>query len=212
VTESEPSRSGDLRGPRSRVVAAWHVADQFGSGRVIRVCAYVDNPLAIGAPLALFIMGRPSRLLKVVFDAPAVLYRIGLGWMLGKRIVAVTHRGRKTGELRETVLEVLLFDPVSKESVVVSAYGTRADWYRNLRIQSALRVRTGWMDYVPEQRFLTAEETREAAIEFSRRHPWEVKLVPRVLPAIGAAVPKHSDSDPVDLLASLPMVSFRPKA
>ena len=126
-------------------------------------------------------MSRPSRLLKVVFDAPAVLYRIGLGRMLGKRIVAVTHRGRKTGQLRETVLEVILFDPANKESVVVSAYGTRADWYRNLQVQPALRVRTGRMDYVPEQRFLTAEETREAAIEFSRRHPWEVTLVPRVL-------------------------------
>ena len=164
-----------------------------------------------GAPLALFIMGRPSRLLKVVFDAPAVLYRIGLGWMLGKRILAVTHSGRKTGQLRETVLEVLLFDPDNKESVVVSAYGTRADWYRNLLVQPALRVRTGRMDYVPEQRFLTAEESRETVIEFARRHPWEARLVPRVLPAIGAAVPKHSDSDPVDLLAPLPMVAFRPK-
>jgi hypothetical protein len=34
--------------------------------------------------------------------------------------------------------------------------------------------------------------------------------MPRVLPAIGAAVPKDSDSDPVDLMASLPMVAFRP--
>ena len=156
-------------------------------------------------------MSRPSRLLKAVFAAPAVLYRIGLGWMLGKRILALTHRGRKSGKLRETVLEVLLFDPDSKESVVVSAYGSDADWYRNLRVQPALRVRTGRMDYVPEQRFLTADEAREAAIEFSRRHRWETRLVPRVLPAIGAAVPKHSDSDPVDLLASLPMVAFRPQ-
>ena len=156
-------------------------------------------------------MGSPSRLLKVVFDAPTVLYRMRLGWMLGKRIVAVTHRGRKTGRLRETVLEVLLFEPEDKESVVVSAYGTRADWYRNILVQPALRVRTGRMDYVPEQRLLTADETREAAIEFCRRHPWEARLVPKVLPAIGAAIPKHADSDPVDLLASLPMVAFRPK-
>lgn len=140
-----------------------------------------------------------------------MLYRVGLGRVLGKRIVAVTHRGRKTGKLRETVLEVLLFDPETKESVVVSAYGAGADWYRNLLVQPALRIRTGGMDYVPEQRFLTADETREAAIEFSRRHPWEVRLVPKVLPAIGAAVPEHSDSDAVDLLASLPMVAFRPK-
>jgi deazaflavin-dependent oxidoreductase (nitroreductase family) len=157
-------------------------------------------------------MARPSRLLKVVFDVPTVLYRMGLGWMLGKRVLALTHRGRKTGKLRETVLEVLTFDPDNKESVVVSAYGTGADWYRNLRVQPALRVRTGRMGYVPEQRFLTVDEAREAAIEFSRRHPWETRLVSRVLPAIDAAVPKHSDSDPVDLLASLPMVALRPQS
>lgn len=175
-----------------------------------RVRSKPRNPSAT-ACLALFIVGRPSRLLKVVFDAPAALYRIGFGWILGKRILALTHRGRKSGQLRETVLEVLLFDPDNKESVVASAYGTGADWYRNLRLEPALRVRTGRMDYVPEQRFLTPEETRGAALEFSRRHPWEVRLVPKVLPAIGAAVPKNSDSDPVDLLASLPMVAFRPK-
>jgi deazaflavin-dependent oxidoreductase (nitroreductase family) len=155
-------------------------------------------------------MAGPSRLLKVFFRAPAFMYRLGLGRMLGKRFVAVTHRGRKSGQLRETVLEVLVFDPDDKETVVVSAYGTRADWYRNLRAQPALRVRTGGMDYVPEQRFLTADEAREAAAEFARHHRWEAKLMPRVLPAIGAAVPKDSDSDPVDLMASLPMVAFRP--
>jgi hypothetical protein len=73
-------------------------------------------------------MAGPSRLLKVFFRAPAFMYRLGLGRMLGKRFVAVTHRGRKSGQLRETVLEVLVFDPDDKETVVVSAYGTRAEW------------------------------------------------------------------------------------
>lgn len=106
---------------------------------------------------------------------------------------------------------MLFFDRDTSESVVVSAYGAGADWYRNLQARPALRVRTGLMSYVPRQRFLTPEESREAALEFSRRHPSEVRLVPKVLPAIGAAVPKSSDQHPVDLLASLPMVAFRPR-
>jgi len=169
-----------------------------------------DGPARSWRPNVL-VVSRPSRSLKAVFDAPVVLYRIGLGWMLGKRFLAVTHRGRKTGRLRETVLEVLVFDPDNEESVVVSAYGTRADWYRNLKAQPALKVRTGRMSYVPEQRFLTPEQSREAVVRFSHRHPWEMKLVPRVLPAIGGAVPPDADLDPVDMLASLPMVAFRPK-
>lgn len=153
-------------------------------------------------------MSRPSPLLRFAFKAPAYLYRIGLGRLLGRRFLSVTHSGRKSGRLYDTVLEVAIFDPATKESVVVSAYGTGADWYRNLQQRPAVRVRTGRMDYVPEHRFLTEEEASHAAARFCRDHPWEAKLAPRVLPAIGAAAP--GSSDPVAMLASLPMVGFRP--
>ncbi len=154
-------------------------------------------------------MARPSPLLQWFFKAPGRLYRMGLGPMLGRRFLAVTHRGRKSGKLYDTVLEVAVFDPATRESTVVSAYGTGADWFRNLQAAPAVRVRTGRMDYVPEHRILTEEEAINAAARFCRDHPWEAKLAPRVLPAIGAVAP--GSSDPVAMLASLPMVAFRPK-
>ncbi len=153
---------------------------------------------------------RPSRFLKAVFDAPSWLYRIGLGPLLGKRVLALTHRGRKSGKLHRTILEVALYDRESGESVVASAYGSRADWYRNIAAAPALRVQTGWKDYTPVQRFLTADEAKEAAARFCRDHPWEAKLVPRVLPAIGAAIPDDPTLTPAELLGALPMVAFRP--
>lgn len=36
--------------------------------------------------------------------------------------------------------------------------------------------------------------------------------MPRVLPAIGAALPLDPDLEPVGQLATLPMVAFRPKS
>lgn len=154
---------------------------------------------------------RLSRLLKLVFDAPSLLYRMGLGRLLGRRFLALTHRGRKSGQSHQTVLEVMFFDRDTKESVVVSAYGSSADWYRNLKTEPALRVQTGWMDYTPEQRFLTPQEARDAAERFCGEHPWEARMIPRVLPAIGAAVPPDSELAPAELLALLPMIAFRPK-
>ena len=50
-----------------------------------------------------------------------------------------------------------VFDPATEESVAVSAYGTDADWYRNLQAAPAVRVRTGRIDYPPEHHFLTPE-------------------------------------------------------
>jgi deazaflavin-dependent oxidoreductase (nitroreductase family) len=138
------------------------------------------------------------------------MYRTGFGRLLGRRFLSVTHRGRKSGNDYETVLEVVIFDPATKESVVVSAYGGNADWYRNLVASPALRVRTGRWDYSPQQRFLTPEEAREVAEEFCIRHPWEARVVRKVFSAIGADVEDTSDS-PIDLLAQLPMVAFRPK-
>jgi deazaflavin-dependent oxidoreductase (nitroreductase family) len=151
----------------------------------------------------------PSALLRRLFKGPTWLYRGHLGWLLGRRFLEVTHRGRKSGRVYHTVLEVVRHDRATKESIVVSAYGTRADWYRNLQVQPAVRVRTGTLDYLPRQHFLTAEEGRAEAVRFLRNHHFEARLMPGVLRRMGA-VPESAPSDPADLVASLPMVAFRP--
>jgi deazaflavin-dependent oxidoreductase (nitroreductase family) len=157
-------------------------------------------------------MRRPSGFLKKFFDAPTWLYRHGLGWILGRRILELTHIGRNSGQTRHTVLEVALHDKKTRESVVVSAFGPRADWYRNIETAPATRIRTGRLDYEPEQRFLTPEERREAAATFCRDHRLEARMVNRVLPAIGADMPDVASDDPAEILATFPMVAFRPKS
>ena len=42
-----------------------------------------------------------------LFRAPVYLYRWHLGWMLGHRLLLLTHIGRRTGLRRQTVLEVV---------------------------------------------------------------------------------------------------------
>jgi deazaflavin-dependent oxidoreductase (nitroreductase family) len=157
-------------------------------------------------------MRRPSGFLKTFFAAPSWFYRHDLGWMLGRRFLELTHVGRKSGQQRHTVLEVALHDKQTLESVVVSAYGTHADWYRNIEAAPAVRVKTGRLDYEPEQRFLTPEQQREAAEAFCRDHRLEARMVNKVLPAIGADMPDDAGTDPAEVLATFPMVAFRPKS
>ncbi len=160
-------------------------------------------------PLGVAQHQRISPVLKALFNAPGWLFRRRLGWLLGPRFLALTHLGRKTGAQRITVLEVAVHDPATLESIVVSAYGAEADWYRNIQANPALRVQSGRLDYRPVQRFLSAGEAREAAVRFCAEHPWEARLAPRVLPAIGAVV--GDGDDPAEMLASLPMVAFQPE-
>jgi deazaflavin-dependent oxidoreductase (nitroreductase family) len=102
---------------------------------------------------------------------PIYLYRLDLGRLLGHRFLLLVHRGRKSGLPRETVLEVLLHDPATRESVALSAWGEESDWYRNVGATPALEVRTGGRRYVPEQRFLDPEENHAVVSDYGRRHP-----------------------------------------
>lgn len=152
----------------------------------------------------------PSPLLARLLRAPDWLYRLHLGWILGKRFLALTHRGRSSGRAHRTVLEVISYDRRTNESVVASAWGTSADWYHNLMAEPALRVQTGGLDYVPQQRFLDSQERATTASRFCRERPWEAKLMPRVLTSIGAPVLDGTETDAQELLSALPMVAFRP--
>ena len=64
---------------------------------------------------------QPAGALRLAFRLPIYLYRLDLGWMLGHRFLLFVHLGRKSGLLRETVLEVLLHDPAARQSVVSAA-------------------------------------------------------------------------------------------
>ncbi len=63
--------------------------------------------------------------------APIVLFRSGLGFLAGGRLLLLGHRGRSTGEARYVVLEVT-DRPAPGSWVVVAGLGPRSQWYRNV--------------------------------------------------------------------------------
>lgn len=113
---------------------------------------------------------RPRGLLKWAFNLPRGLYRLHLGWVLGHHFLLLTHVGRTSGKPHETVLEVAHYDPRTHESVVLSAYGDRSDWYRNIQAHAALQVRTSDECYRPQQRRLAPDETYTVLAAYRRRY------------------------------------------
>src|SRR5690348_16419167 len=114
---------------------------------------------------------KPKGLLKLAFRLPRYLYRWHLGWVLGHRCLMITHRGRKTGRLRQTVLEVVSYNPSTQECIVMSGYGTQSDWYRNIQVYPAIEVQVGRQRYKPQQRWLEAQETQARLEAYQRDHP-----------------------------------------
>jgi deazaflavin-dependent oxidoreductase (nitroreductase family) len=117
----------------------------------------------------------------MAFRLPIHLYRLNLGWLLGHRILLLTHRGRKSGCIYRTPLEVIRHDPTTGENFVVSAWGEEADWYRNLKANPTVEIRTRRKRYVPEQRFLSPEEVYAEIASYKRRYPLLARILPRWL-------------------------------
>jgi deazaflavin-dependent oxidoreductase (nitroreductase family) len=149
---------------------------------------------------------KPAGALRLAFRLPIYLYRLDLGWLLGHRFLLLVHRGRKTGLLHQTVLEVVLYDPSRRESVVLSAWGEEADWYRNLQKCPAIEIRTGRESYEPLQRFPSPEEAHAALASYERRHHWAALMLGRLLgyPLGGSEAARWAFAESVRLVAFRP--------
>lgn len=103
--------------------------------------------------------------------SPIALYRAGLGFLFGTRLLMLEHRGRATGARRFVVLEVV-DRPVPGEYVVVAGFGERAQWYRNVLADPAVRVSCGPRRGVPASAVpMTDEESAAALRDYAERHP-----------------------------------------
>ncbi|HEU4528745.1 MAG TPA: nitroreductase family deazaflavin-dependent oxidoreductase [Actinomycetota bacterium] len=149
---------------------------------------------------------RPGRLALAFMRVPRPLYHRGWGWMLDHIFLLIAHQGRKTGKRRETVAMALAYDPGTREAVVCSAWGPNTEWIRNLRAHPALEIQIGRESYVPEQRFLSEDESVAVAVEFRRRHPWRVRLFAAIL----GWGDLSSETAVREFVRTRPFVSFRP--
>lgn len=91
--------------------------------------------------------------MRALARAPIYLYHLGLGGLLGERFLLLVHKGRMTGLKREVALELVRHDREENFYVVVSGWGDKADWCRNIvadpRVE--IQVRGTRMHAVAEQ-------------------------------------------------------------
>jgi deazaflavin-dependent oxidoreductase (nitroreductase family) len=157
--------------------------------------------------------GQPAPLppwLKQVYAAPNRLYERGLGRVFGHRFVRIEHVGRRTGCTHHTVVEVLHYDPVTGEAVVMAGYGPSADWVRNLEAAGGARLDFGRGARPAAYRVLDVDEAIETYADYERRH----RLIrPGVRATLTSLLGWRFDgsADARRRLAEqLPMIAFRP--
>jgi len=152
----------------------------------------------------------PTGLLRILLRAPILLYRAHLGRLLGRRVLLLVHTGRRTGIRRETVLEVVHYDPASRESIVTAGWGRRTQWLHNVEAGLATEVRTGPDRYVPAFRVLPVDEAERVFAAYEREHR---RIAPVVRMVVSRLVGWRYDGTPAArrrVVEQLALVGFRP--
>ncbi|MEV4333513.1 nitroreductase family deazaflavin-dependent oxidoreductase [Streptomyces sp. NPDC049597] len=113
----------------------------------------------------------PTGWRRLVARLPVHLYRIGLGPLLGPRLLLLLHTGRKTGATHTVVLEVVAHDPRSPAWTVASGFGPTAEWYRNLHATPKVTIQYGRRYHAVTADFLPEEEGGRIMVEYASAHP-----------------------------------------
>ena len=148
--------------------------------------------------------------LRRVFAAPDALYRHGMGRVLGRRFLQLTHVGRRSGAEHTVVLEVVRYDRDTGEAVVVSGFGEGAQWLRNLRANEDARISFGRTPRRAKVRFLEPDEAVDVMTGYERRYGILRPLLRRTLTLLVGFEYRGTDEDRRRLVERLPLVAFRP--
>jgi deazaflavin-dependent oxidoreductase (nitroreductase family) len=81
-----------------------------------------------------------KRFYKLTKKPPQLAYALGLGPIIGRKVLLLTTTGRKTGLPRVTPLQ---YEEIDGCYYLGSAMGTESDWYKNLVANPRVEVRVG---------------------------------------------------------------------
>lgn len=133
------------------------------------------------------------------------LYALGLGPLVGRFVLLLTTRGRRTGLPRVTPLQ---YEEIEGDFVVGSSRGTRADWYRNILADPHVRLRVGSRSFrALAEPCADPDRIADFLAYRLKRHP---RIIGAILRAEGLpATPSRKDLEAY--AARLAMVTLHPE-
>lgn len=148
--------------------------------------------------------GSPTGLQRALFRAPIPMYRAGLGFLLGKRLLMLEHVGRRSGETRRTVLEVVADH--ENALYVAAAWGARAQWLANVEANPAVVVYHGSHRYSTAAEVIGVDEARALMMDYASAHPGLLRRLAAFMIDDPAATPEEQADQ---IAATVPMVRLR---
>jgi deazaflavin-dependent oxidoreductase (nitroreductase family) len=148
--------------------------------------------------------GKPTGIWKWFLHAPTWLYRLHLGFLMGSRMLMIEHRGRKSGTLYRTVLEVAGRGDGDDTYIVTSGTGHGADWYRNIQSGGVDAVWIGSRRHAATIRYLDSDEGARVFATYEVEH---AKAAVVLMDKMGVSH-DGTDAGRVQMMDQIPMVEF----
>ena len=146
---------------------------------------------------------KPTGIWKWFLHMPTWMFRMHLGFVFGKRMLMIEHRGRRSGRLFRTVLEV-----AGRGSdggfIVTSGTGPKADWYRNIVAGGLDAVWIGSRRHGATLRQLPEEEAGAVFAAYEQEHP---KTASILMERMGVSY-DGTERGRVEMMRKIPMVEF----
>ena len=150
------------------------------------------------------IVKRPGKFLLFFLRMTAILYRIGLGFILPKQMFLTTF-GRKTGKPHRVVVDIVKHDKDINVYFVNAGWGLRSDWFRNLIANPNVRVQVARRKFSGRAAVLPLKEAGDILVEFINQHPYYVRLMMRI---IGIEI-RLNEEEIRSLVSEIPIVAIR---
>lgn len=113
----------------------------------------------------------PKGFNRLLMRSPLLLYKLGLGWVMGERFLRLRHRGRKSARVHDTVLEVVGKDEQTGTYYIASGWGEGSHWFRNIQKTPGVGVQVGSRKFQAKAERVPDDEACEIHYKYSQKYP-----------------------------------------
>ena len=125
---------------------------------------------------------------------------------MGNRFLLLNHVGRKTGQPRQAVLEIIGSFPSEDRYRVVSGFGKNSHWYQNLKQEPRVTIQVGSkrIKVIAEQ--LDPSTAGETIVDYAKNNPGAIKTLSNL---VGYEI-EHSPDGYRSFGEGIPVIQFTP--
>jgi len=149
----------------------------------------------------------PPRGIKALpWRLPIWIYRLGLGCLMGSRFLLLNHTGRKSGQPRQAVLEIIRSYQNEDRYLVVSGFGKASHWYQNIKKEPKVTIQVGRKKITALAEQLDADTAGEMMVIYAQNNPGAIKALSGL---IGYEI-EHTPAGYRSFGNGIPVIQFTP--